>query len=496
MQIGNERRSQRSMPIFLYMMLVVVIFDVLMPTAVFAVPGDTLEIAGYGVTNPITFTREQLEEMEQHQEIYSCINTWPTKRWYVGKGVKLWDLLLEAGIKEDEAKFITFTSIDSYKVTITVQELFHDKRFRFPYFKDSEDGDGHLPGSSKEAVEVEPLIAIIGVEGSDDPKYMNDMNTFLLMLGQRSVTEQTGNLFVKYLSKIEVSTDEPEQWDAPQANPAGGMVPKGTMVTLSNLHNDDDKIYYTTDGSDPTFDSPMYNWIASRWWAARADVLGKINRPIGPIDEDTTIKAVTIGPGKINSDVATFTYKVEGAEPDISEEIQISDIIGHWAGDDIKNLVVLGVISGYPDNSFRPDNNITRAEFTTILIKMLELSSQDSKVFTDTVDHWAQDAISIAAQHGIVSGYEDNTFGPDEPITREQMAVMIVRAAELMPEEGELDFVDNDKISAWAMGSMVTAVKSEIINGYPDNTVRPQGLATRAEAVTVIVKAHSFFTNF
>ena len=84
------------------------------------------------------------------------------------------------------------------------------------------------------------------------------------MLGQRTVTEQTGNLFVKYLNKIEVLTTPPEKWDAPQANPPSGTVPPGTMVALSNANNDDDKIYYTTDGSTPTMDSPMYNWIASR----------------------------------------------------------------------------------------------------------------------------------------------------------------------------------------------------------------------------------------
>ncbi len=491
MQINKERRLRRLISIFPYMMIIAVIFNILMPVAAFAAPWNTLEITGDGVTNPITFTREQLGEMDQHQEVYSCINTWPTKRWYVGKGVKLWDLLLEAGIKEDEAKLVTFTSTDGYKVMITAKELFHDIRYRFPYFKGTEDGDGHLSGSPKEAVEVEPLIALISVEGSDDPKYMDDMNTFLLMLGQRAVTEQTGNLFVKYLSKIEVSTAEPEQWDAPQANPEGGTVPKGTMVTLSNLYSDDDKIYYTTDGSEPTFDSPMYNWIASRWWSARADVLGKINRPIGPINEDTTIKAVTIGPGKENSDIVTFIYKVIDDEPGTSEGIRLSDITGHWAQDDIKKLVASGVISGYPDNSFKPDNNITRAEFTTILMKMLELPTQNSKVFADTSDHWARDAISVAAHHGIVNGYDDNTFGPNEPITREQMAVMIVRATGLTPEAGELNFADNDRISDWAVSFMAAAVKNGIINGYPDNTVRPQGLATRAEAVTVIVKALS-----
>lgn len=323
MQVSKKRRLQGPMLIFLYMLLVVVTFNVLMPVTALATPSNTLQITGDGVTNPITFTREQLGEMKQEQEVYSCINTWPTKKWYVGEGVKLWDLLLKAGIKEDEAKLITFTSSDSYTLTLTIEELFHNKRYRFPYFKDGGDSDGHLPGSAKEAVEVEPLIALISVEGSDNPKYMNDMNSFLLMLGQRAVTEQIGNLFVKYLSKIEVSTAEPEQWDTPQANPAGGAVPKGTMVTLSNLHNDDDKVYYTTDGSDPTFNSPMYNWIASRWWSSRADVLGKINRPIGPINENTTIKAITIGPGKRDSEVVTFNYYVDGTGP--GDETGISD---------------------------------------------------------------------------------------------------------------------------------------------------------------------------
>ncbi|NLC11160.1 MAG: hypothetical protein GX767_02775, partial [Firmicutes bacterium] len=191
-----------------------------------------------------------------------------------------------------------------------------DKRYCFPNFKSTGgDADGHIPGDPSGKKEVETIIGLISVEGSDNPKYMNELSTLMLMLGQRTVTEQTGNLFVKYLSKIEVLTDKPQKWDAPQANPPGGTVPAGTMVTLSNLHNDDDKIYYTTDGSTPTMNSPMYNWIASRWWSSRADVLGKINHPIGPLNEHTIIKAVTIGPGKLDSDVVTFEYFIEGQEP-------------------------------------------------------------------------------------------------------------------------------------------------------------------------------------
>jgi hypothetical protein len=437
--------------------------------------------------------------MEQHQEVYSCINTWPTKKWYVGKGVKLWDLLLEAGFKKEEAKLIKFTSTDSYTVTLTVKELFHDRRYRFPNFKTGADGDGHLPGDSTGKVEVEPLIGLVSVEGSDNPDYMNDMNTFLLMLGQRTVTEQTGNLFVKYLCKIEVLTDEPEKWDAPQANPEPGIVPAGTMVTLSNLHNDDDKIYYTTDGSTPTMNSPMYNWIASRWWSSRADVLGKINHPIGPINEDTTIKAITIGPGKQDSDIVTFNYKIAGTEPDDDtgtdpddeqEPIQeLADIKGHWAEKTIEELVALGSVSGYPDGTFQPNKTITRAEFATIVVKAFNLESKTGKIFNDTSDHWAKEAIATAQAHGIVNGYSETVFGPNDNITREQMAIMIVKAAKLSEVALGKSFADSGQVSSWAREAVATASENEIITGYPDHTFRPQGQATRAEAATVIVKA-------
>jgi hypothetical protein len=302
---------QRLIPILLMGVSFTMLFSLAVPVPTLAA-SHSLEITGDGVTNPVIFTREELEEMEQHQYVYSSINTWPTKKWYVGEGVKLWDLLLKAGIKEEEATLLRFTAEDGFTLTLTYKELFEDKRYLFPEFKTGgEDEDGHIPGSPASKVEVDPIVALLGVEGSDDPEYMNTLNSLQLMVGQRAVTEQTGNLFVKYLHKIEVLTDEPERWDAPQANPPSGTIPRGSMVTLSNLNGDDDKIHYTTDGSVPTIESPMYNWIASRWWSARADVLGTINRPIGPINQETTIKAVTIGPGKLDSEVVTFHYRVE-----------------------------------------------------------------------------------------------------------------------------------------------------------------------------------------
>jgi hypothetical protein len=316
---GFPRKTWNYIILSVFLLGAVVCYLLISEAALAA--SHSLEITGDGVANPVTFTREELEEMEQHQYLYSSINTWPTKKWYMGKGVKLWDLLSKAGIKE-EATLLKFTAVDGFTVTLTYKELFQDKRYCFPNFKKGGgDEDGHVPGSPAGKVEVEPIIALLSVEGSDNPEYMNDLNSLQLLLGQRAVTEQTGNLFVKYLHRIEVFTEEPPQWDAPQANPPGGIVPKGSMVTLSNLHSDDDKIYYTTDGSTPTLESPMYNWIASRWWSARADVLGAINQPLGPLEQDAAIKAVTIGPGKLDSEVVTFRYQVGDEESEDAETI-------------------------------------------------------------------------------------------------------------------------------------------------------------------------------
>jgi hypothetical protein len=294
----------------------------------------------------------------------------------------------------------------------------------------------------------------------------------------------------------------------PPANPDSGKVSPGAMIALSNANMDDDKIHYTTDGSTPTLNSPIYNWIAKRWWSARGDVLGTINCPVGPINKTTTIKAITIGPGKYDSDVATFTYEVSGdisevgdgteapgAEEQEKEEqkqeepVTLNDITGHWALDSINTLVRQGCISGYPDGSFKPENTITRAEFAAVLVKAFQLENNDGKIFSDTAAHWAKDYIAAAAAKGLVSGYAGGNFGPDDLITREQMAVMIVKAAGLAPAAEAPGFADSAAISGWAVEAVAAATENGIMKGYSDNTIRPGGSATRAEAVTVIMNA-------
>lgn len=169
-------------------------------------------------------------------------------------------------------------------------------------------------------------------------------------------------------------------------------------------------------------------------------------------------------------------------------KVECIDITGHWAEKFIRQLLATGAVSGYPDGTFKPDNTVTRAEFITMAVKAFELKPRSGKVFTDISRHWAKDSISTAAAHGIVSGYDETVFGPDDPVTREQMAVVISKAARLSGGEGKT-YADSSQIADWAREAVAAASGKNIIRGYPDNTFGPRADATRAEAVTVIVKA-------
>lgn len=304
-----NKRFYMLLTITLFLILVVLAINLVIPGLAWAEPAATLEITGDGVAKPLALTRAELEAMEQYEHVYSAINTWPTKGWYTARGVKLRELLAVAEIK-DEATLVRFVSSDGYDVTLTVKELLKDKRYYFPGLKDNHPSDGSIPGSSDGAQEVEPILALVSAEGVDDPAAMNGRDALLLVLGQRAVTEQTNNLFLKYVSRIEVTTAIPEKWDNPKANiPSGTVLPVGTGIELSNKHNNEDKIYYTTDGSTPTVNSPMFNWSASRWWDQRGDVKG-VNKAI-EVKENTVIKMITIGPGKEDSEVVTFTFTAD-----------------------------------------------------------------------------------------------------------------------------------------------------------------------------------------
>lgn len=248
-------------------------------------------------------------------------------------------------------------------------------------------------------------------------------------------------------------------------------------------------LYFDKDKADnDKYDAGIYCWSNNEW--SLLDQV-KANMETGKVSG--TVNHLSIFAILLREKAEIPVIEEMQPAQDVLKPITLSliDITNHWAEKFINELVAIGGVSGYPDGTFRPDNTITRAEFAAMLVKAFKLEPKSGMVFSDTIQHWAKDSMGTAAAHGIVSGYDKTTFGPDDPITREQMAVMISKAARLSGGKGET-FADSNQIADWAVDAVAATSDKNIISGYPDNTFGPRANATRAEAVTVIVKALNY----
>lgn len=168
-----------------------------------------------------------------------------------------------------------------------------------------------------------------------------------------------------------------------------------------------------------------------------------------------------------------------------------SDIKGHWAESAITSWQDKGLISGYTDGTFKPDNSVTRAEFASMVNKSLGLTEKGDVPFSDVQSgSWYYDAVSIAVKAGYCSGYEDGTFKPDATITRAEAAVMIALAKGLTQNTAAASgFADAANIPAWAKGYVGAVVSAGYMSGRPNGTFDATNTITRAEAVSSLDRA-------
>lgn len=172
---------------------------------------------------------------------------------------------------------------------------------------------------------------------------------------------------------------------------------------------------------------------------------------------------------------------------------QPNDIAGHWAQDVMENMVENGVIVGYDDGTVKPDDAITRAEFVAMVNRYYGFVQTTEISFADVVDtDWYYAEIAKAKAAGYISGYVDNTFRPNNPITRQEAAVIIasIEALGAVDDTGALNqFGDADDIGQWAHSAVRALIGAQIMSGYPDETIRPEQNITRAEAASLLYKA-------
>jgi hypothetical protein len=194
------------------------------------------------------------------------------------------------------------------------------------------------------------------------------------------------------------------------------------------------------------------------------------------------------------SQTYTITIHRSTAEQLPVQPSGLNDIAGNWAEAEIRKAVAEGWVAGYPDGSFHPEREVTRAEFVQLLARSLGWKEPEARNMPDYTDiHdiglWARPAISMAVQQGIINGYEDGSFRPARPLTRAEMTTLIIRTLGMPVETDQSTlFVDNSSIPSWSLPYIAEAAKRGLVNGLENNRFEPNGIATRAEAVVILTR--------
>ena len=214
-----------------------------------------------------------------------------------------------------------------------------------------------------------------------------------------------------------------------------------------------------------------------------------------------------------NCDVTvTVTFKEEGKtedkeetneteetdkteEPTTPETVAFSDVSeSDWFYKGVSYVVENGMMNGVGENQFAPNAPLTREMLAVVLYNMeKQPESTGVNPFADVkADMWYTDAIVWANANGIVAGYDDSTFGLGDSITREQLATILYRYAQLkgydVTEKADLTgYADSTAISGYAVEAMQWANANGIVNGMTETTLAPQGTATRAQVATMLM---------
>lgn len=165
-----------------------------------------------------------------------------------------------------------------------------------------------------------------------------------------------------------------------------------------------------------------------------------------------------------------------------------SDTEGHWAKDSIEELNKINIIKGYEDNTFKPDNYMSRAEVATIINRLTGATKESSKYIPDiNRQDWYYSEIRKAVQSGVILGNEEGYTMPTSYITREEVVAMLSRAFYISGNTmlgGK--YLDENDISDWAKDYVSDFVTYEYMTGYEDSTIRPKANVTRAEFITML----------
>lgn len=161
----------------------------------------------------------------------------------------------------------------------------------------------------------------------------------------------------------------------------------------------------------------------------------------------------------------------------------------HWAAESVKALRSKNVINGFPDGTFRPDDAVTREQLVKMLVEAFKLTGKSDASFSDVAtDRWSAAYIDAALACGIVQGVEEGSFAPEKAVSRQDAAVMLARLCDIKAIElsGSAAPTDSAIIASYAQESVFRLAGAGVICGFEDGSFRPNEVLTRAQSAKLI----------
>ncbi len=209
-----------------------------------------------------------------------------------------------------------------------------------------------------------------------------------------------------------------------------------------------------------------------------------------PADADITVSV---------ANGSTYTVKLIGSI-DSHACTAFTDLKNDWSRTGICWAVENSIMNGMDKTSFQPNGTTTRAQLATVLFRISgEVKPAKAAGYKDVAaGSWYADAVNWAAANKVVTGYEDNTFRPDQAVTRQEAAAMLYRF--IVKEKVEITedlaaFKDAASVQSWAKEAVCWAVQNGVINGMGDGMLVPNGTATRAQLATILYRTFSAPTD-
>ena len=268
---------------------------------------------------------------------------------------------------------------------------------------------------------------------------------------------------------IWIAKEKDSENDHPELEPV-----EGTTITFHNIYTYK-RHHSSSDGGNgggkkeekPTVEIKDDDALGLNNTDHFAYIVGYGNGEVRPQNSITRAEVAAIFFRLLEDDVRDANYTRQNKFTDVSNDA--------WYCSAVSTLSAMGIISGYPDATFRPNASITRAEFAAIATRFDVNGDKTPASFNDIAGHWAKDEIAVAANNGWVNGYEDGSFRPQNKITRAETMSLVNRVLNRKPETAEdllenmAKWTDNADTNAWYYLAVQEATNSHYYK-YKENS--------------------------